>query len=146
MSDKNLATPTRIGSGVLIKIMFFVAVGVGAFLFDNFILNSVQVGQDEAQKFLTRQVDQSLLSAQYRENYLQIIGAYLSDQTSDSSAANLAKEKLLTLTVPADYRDYHLRSVLDLNSLGEAASSDKVNESNGQLMELQNIYNQLKGL
>ena len=77
-------------------------------------------------------VDQGKLKSDYEQAVYQTLAEFLSDSRPQNFSASAAKQKILDLTVPTEYKDLHLNLVLALDEIESgAAQADQAKIEDG---------------
>lgn len=90
-------------------------------------------------------VDQSKLAADYKAAADKILAEYLSAAANEPSRladlSDNAKNSLLALTLPAEFKANHLSEVLLLSEISESVRNGKTSEAQAKFSELKAFIN-----
>lgn len=141
---------TVVKSGVAVKIGVFILIGIVAFFIDRFILHAPGLFFASSSPVDSVHVEQSIdlgkLAGAYQTSYRQIIGVYLGQEATiaagDQATVSLtqqAKDALLALTVPPQFKDIHLQSIIILDRINIAATKSAPKDIAPALAELKKV-------
>ncbi len=91
-------------------------------------------------------IDQAKLAADYKAASDKIFAEYIAAVSADpkkiASLSSGAKNALLGLTLPSEYKDRHLSEVILLGEIASLSQSGKTSEAEAKLSQLKAIINQ----